>query len=186
MHSNNLADREEGIDKMKSLIQSQYVDKEKKRDACIKFLCAQGRGYKWREEAHVYAKGKSVDAELAACACCGFRDFNLPNLSRTFQYHHVENLPILTMTPEETKQHLNHLCYGNVELPIDDDGHWRMFNLWLAKSVWPQGRISSGEIYYHLHPELVQILEQENGHAVGSKLCEKGPTSVKIDTGFGA
>ncbi len=69
---------------------------------------------------------------------------------------------------------------------IYDDGHWHMFIPCLGKSVWLQGRISSGEVYYHLHPELVQILEQENGHTVGSKLCEKGPTSVKIDTGFGA
>ncbi len=70
MHSNNPDDREQGIDKMKSLIQFQYVDKEKEHDACIKFLSSQVCGYKWREEACVYAKGKSVDAELVACVCC--------------------------------------------------------------------------------------------------------------------
>ncbi len=135
MDSDNHADREQGTDKMKSLIQSQCVHKVKEHDACIKFLSAQGWGYKWREEVNVYAKGKSVDAELAARACCGFWDFNLPNLSRTFEYYHAENLPILTMTPEEMKQHLDHLCFGSVQLPIDNDGHWGMFNPWLAKSV---------------------------------------------------
>ncbi len=135
MHSDNPAEREQGIEKMKSLIKSQYVHKDKEHDASIKFLFAHGWGYKWREEVNVYAKGKSVDAELAARACCGFWDFNLPNLSRTFEYYHAENLPILTMTPEEMKQHLDHLCFGSVQLPIDNDGHWGMFNPWLAKSV---------------------------------------------------
>lgn len=46
-----------------------------------------------------------------------------------FEYYHAENLPILTMAPDAMKQHLDHLCFGSVELSIDDDGHWGMFTL---------------------------------------------------------
>jgi hypothetical protein len=147
---------------LREQIRAQYITPNKQREVAEKFLVSQGRGCEWAGDdgRKMFVEGKSRDALILGCACCGIRTKDNDN---SYIKEPLSELGILKLTEEETKEHLGRIKSLNVPLPSDNTGKMSTFHLWKAWSIWPQEGPSDGseEIdYYFLHPEFVESLGQ--------------------------
>jgi hypothetical protein len=144
---------------LRDQIRSQYIMPEKQREVASKFLLSQGRGCIWAGKGGktMFLDGKSRDALILGCACCGYR---IKDSDSSYKTVPLSQLGMLKLNEDETKDHLQRIRDFNVDLPSNNAGHLKRYNLWKAWSIWPQKSPSlenDEEIeYYFLHPEFVE------------------------------
>eukprot|EP00956_Cyclotella_meneghiniana_P001190 scaffold1350_cov56-Cyclotella_meneghiniana.AAC.3 len=105
-----------------------------------------------------FVEGKNIDALILGCACCGSRSIDVED---SYIRQSLSNLQCLKLDEDEAEQHLDRIERYNLELPIDDTGLTKTFNLWKAWRIWPQKNLKktdSSASYYFLHPELVELI----------------------------
>jgi len=66
---------DKGHEQLKKKIRDQYISPEKQKEVAERFLASQGRGCEWTslEKKNHFVEGKSRDAPIYICACCGYR-----------------------------------------------------------------------------------------------------------------
>ena len=157
-------------DKLKEQIRAQYIAPAKQKELAEKFLLSQGRGCEWAGEGgmKMFVDGKSRDAPILGCACCGFRCKDSKN---EYVKEPLSELSMLKLNDEEKEEHVERIKKMNFYLPSDNAGTLKLFKLWKVWSIWPQ--VSPSECscssdgdndidYYFLHPEFVELVETDN------------------------
>ena len=150
----------EDYNRLREEIKAQYVSPQKQRDVAEKYLLSQGRGCAWATNIgkKEFVEGRSIDALILGCACCGSRSIDVED---SYTRQPLSKLQCLKLDEDEAEQHLDRIERYNLELPIDDTGLTKTFNLWKAWSIWPQKNLKkadSSASYYFLHPELVELI----------------------------
>jgi len=103
-----------------------------------------------------------TDGNLYACACCGYRQ--LEQLEPKIEYTCIkitDNEPLLKVlhcNESQTRALHNEQQLCGLHIPSDDNGHFTTIHPW---KVWSVYQMTSG-IFYHLHPELVDIDQFHN------------------------
>ena len=177
--------------RFEQIIECQRLTPQREHDLGQRFLQAQGRGVSWGKKEF---DGRSVDAALVACACCGYRNFDEDEI---YQYHDLgTDLDFLKMNDADCASHYDciQLDEGNpLILPVNKAGKTKAFETWRIRSVWPQDRDWKIETeqyrndhdkseydenlfedntmfggkrmkWYHLHPEFVDEYVKDTGH----------------------
>jgi hypothetical protein len=150
----------EDYNRLREEIKAQYVSPQKQRDVAEKYLLSQGRGCAWATNIgkKEFVEGRSIDALILGCACCGSRSIDVED---SYTRQPLSKLQCLKLDEDEAEKHLDRIERYNLELPIDDTGLTKTFNLWKAWSIWPQKNLKkadSSASYYFLHPELVELI----------------------------
>lgn len=160
------------------LRRSQYPKDGFIREKCEQFYQCQGRG--WNRQ---YVTGKSNDALMETCACCGYRTFQY-SPEQKFTSFTLDELDVLRLNDEQVnapQQDLvllmltSHCCaHGsnqkqshlqrissenyNIFLPSDETGRKKkLVQVWKLHSIYPQ--INDQAHYWHLHPEFVTAID---------------------------
>jgi len=131
-----------------------------------------------------------TDGNLYACAACGMRQ--LEQLYPKIEYVSIplmhDWLKSLQYTDDEKNGFHNEQQLHALQVPCDDQGHFMTLQAWKVKSVY---EARSG-IWYHLHPELVDIDESgiESVHLCltclsNLKESNKPPLSIAAGIDFG-
>jgi len=101
---------------------------------------------------HSYTNGN-----LYACAACGIRQ--LEQLHPKIEYVSIQLNNALLKSLQYTDDQKNGFCneqqLHGLQVPCNDQGHFMTLHAWKVKSVY---EARSG-IFYHLHPELIDIDE---------------------------
>ena len=178
-------------------LRSQYPTNELIKNKCQQFYQCQGRG--WNKQ---YVHGKSNDALLETCACCGYRTFQYTKDDK-FTTFTLDQLDILRLndtqvnaTPRafvlpstsflrllyQKQTHLQRMSSDkyNQFLPSDETGRKKKFvQIWKLHSIYPQ--IEDQANYWHLHPEFVTatdgtgIMEQRSCNEMVENVHECTP-----------
>ena len=149
---------------LRDQIRAQFITPEKQKEVAEKFLLSQGRGCSWAGEGgkKMFVEGKSRDAPILGCACCGYR---VKDCNNSYTKVPLSELQILRLNEVETEEHLQRIKDYNVDLPSNNAGQLKTYNLWKAWSIWPQKcpDVENDESidYYFLHPELVESLHDD-------------------------
>jgi len=107
----------------------------KQKQAAKQFYHALGKGCPWGIVSE-YDPNCSIDARLLACACCGMQEFDgIDNPERTFKSISINMLGKLHLDKEQEAQYKRRLKI-EVKLPIDEEGHTRIFYPWEVQSVY--------------------------------------------------
>jgi len=156
-------EKEAAIQKLKERIKGQFVSPTRQKELGEEFLAAQGRGCLWglKDE---FVPGKSIDAPIYACACCGFRAPDVLDIGTvSYSYKPVEDLKeVLLLRDNDLHDHLYRMSDDTytMTLPIDEEGNTDVFPVWKAWSIW--GHPENKEEYYHLHPEFVEEYQDKD------------------------
>ena len=131
-------DNPKEYNELRDQIRAQYITPQKQKELAEKFLLSQGRGCEWAGDnggKKMFANGKSRDAPIFGCACCGFRSKDYKD---EYTKEPLSELSMLKLNEEEKEEHLHRMKHFNVDLPSDNTGTLEMFNLWKIWSIWPQ------------------------------------------------
>jgi len=141
----------------------QEVTPEKQKQLGSEFYEAIGRGCDWGRKVNYNDAdyGDSKDAYLRACACCGFREYDIDNAYRTYDTVPLLDLEMLKLKGEEAIGYEEKMKV-EVRLPINEDGKMAVFYPWNCKSIYVLGE-NEEKCYYFLHPELVREHKNEKG-----------------------
>lgn len=126
-----------GREKLKQKIRGQEIYPDKQKELAEKFLLSQGRGCEWASDngKKMFVDGKSRDALILGCACCGFRSKDSKN---EYVKEPLSELSMLKLNEEEKEEHVERIKNLNFYLPSDNAGTLKLFNLWKVWSIWPQ------------------------------------------------
>ena len=104
-------------EELREQIRSQFVTAEKQKELAQKSMMTQGRGCSWSDEMKEFVEGKSRDAPLFSCACCGLRDMDMfdDSIKRTYEYMWVKDLGHLKVEGNELQEHIKRLYSKNEE-----------------------------------------------------------------------
>ena len=129
-YTGNPDDPQEYI-KLRDQIRAQYITPEKQREVAEKFLLSQGRGCSWAGEGGktMFLEGKSRDALILGCACCGRR---VKDCDNSYTKEPLSELEILKLSEDETKEHLQRIKDYNVDLPSNNAGQLKTYNLFIS------------------------------------------------------
>ncbi|CAB9509761.1 unknown protein [Seminavis robusta] len=124
-----------------------------------------------------------VDFSTKSCGCCGLRLIERIDEPR-IQYVRVplshSKMSILKYTLQQAEElsHFMNSPQANVTIPIDSKWNEQSVNLAQVRSFFRQHDNDGGSVFWHLHPELVEI-DQDGTHFVS--LCPLCHTSVITD-----
>ena len=138
----------------------QKITPEKQKKLGSDFYEATGIGCEWGTQVNYNDTdyGDSQDAHLCACACCGFRDYDIDNAFRTYKTVSLSCLDRLKLNEKEVSDYKKKLKI-NVLLPINEEGKACVFHPWKCKSIYMQPQTGKNKdiCWYFLHPELVGL-----------------------------
>ena len=191
MIESNDPDNEQRVKELtNSLVDRLLLEKitpTKQKQAAKQFYHALGKGCSWGIVSE-YDPNRSIDACLLACACCGMREFDgIDNPERTFESISINMLSKLHLDKDQEAQY-KHRLKIKLELPIDEEGHTRIFYPWKIQSVYSpvtdenDDTVHDDDYYFHLHPELVhKRIDDDQRVYTEATICNECQASLDQD-----